>query len=204
MVGQGERSSFFGPGLQKVENGTRNLVVDSIQVGSQSTVYAGDTYINGSTFYVPVYVIMRNIGNLSAGQFGATLQIYWNTGGQEVDLTEWTVPGLGANENTTLIFYWGPANKGNYTLTAVVDNQDDVSEDNEADNILSKRNVMVSPIGDINGDGRVNIFDAVILCLAWGSDPGSANWNVAADINHNEAVDIYDAMRISLHWGETR
>jgi hypothetical protein len=57
--------------------------------------------------------------------------------------------------------------------------------------------------GDINADGTVNVFDAVILSGAAGSKPGDSNWNPNADINSDNIVDLFDAVILSGHAGET-
>jgi len=57
--------------------------------------------------------------------------------------------------------------------------------------------------GDINGDGTVDIYDAIILAAAFGSSPGNPNWNPAADLNGAGLIDIYDAIILSSHFGQT-
>jgi hypothetical protein len=57
--------------------------------------------------------------------------------------------------------------------------------------------------GDINGDGTVDIYDAITLASAFGSTPGSPNWNPNADINGDGIVDIYDAITLASHFGQT-
>ena len=52
----------------------------------------------------------------------------------------------------------------------------------------------LSERADINRDGTVDLYDAMILGAAWLSRPSSANWNVAADINGDGVVDVYDAI----------
>ncbi|KKK95265.1 hypothetical protein LCGC14_2674570, partial [marine sediment metagenome] len=48
--------------------------------------------------------------------------------------------------------------------------------------------------GDINGDGKVDIFDASILASRWGTaDPD-------ADLNGNGVVDIFDASILASNW----
>lgn len=49
--------------------------------------------------------------------------------------------------------------------------------------------------GDINGDGVVNYTDYWLLRRAYGSRPGSYNWNANADLNHDGIVNWKD-MRI--------
>ncbi len=65
---------------------------------------------------------------------------------------------------------------------------------------------LMSPIlpvpGDINKDGIVDIFDCVIVALAFGSKPGDTNWNPVADINSDNLVDIFDIVVVALHFSE--
>jgi hypothetical protein len=62
--------------------------------------------------------------------------------------------------------------------------------------------VKVAIPGDINGDGIVDIYDAIQLAGAFGSEPGDPDWNPNADINGDEIVDIYDAIILAIHFGE--
>jgi hypothetical protein len=49
-------------------------------------------------------------------------------------------------------------------------------------------------LGDLNRDGVVNIYDVVMFGAAYGSTPGTPNWNQDADFNSDELVSIYDAV----------
>jgi hypothetical protein len=91
---------------------------------------------------------------------------------------------------------------GFYRLIVTADSRNEVEESNESDNALTKEDVKVTVIGDLNGDGVVDILDGVRISLAWDSVPGNARWNIKADINHNGVVTILDATRASIHWGE--
>jgi len=57
-------------------------------------------------------------------------------------------------------------------------------------------------LGDVNGDGWVDIYDAIILAGAYNSVPGSPTWNPNADINNDGIVDIYDAIILANHYGQ--
>jgi hypothetical protein len=56
--------------------------------------------------------------------------------------------------------------------------------------------------GDINGDGVVDIYDALLASTAFGSKPGDPNWNPAADLNGDGIIDIYDMIILAGHFGQ--
>jgi peptide/nickel transport system substrate-binding protein len=63
--------------------------------------------------------------------------------------------------------------------------------------------------GDVNGDGKVDLFDAAAVSAHWYPGPpiGPLDYNRKADINPILApdgkVNILDAAIVSAHWGET-
>jgi hypothetical protein len=56
--------------------------------------------------------------------------------------------------------------------------------------------------GDVNSDGIVDVFDAVLLAGAAGANPTSPNWNPNADINNDLIIDVFDAVILAGHAGE--
>jgi hypothetical protein len=58
-------------------------------------------------------------------------------------------------------------------------------------------------IGDINHDGSVDIFDAILLSNAFNTTPGNAKWNPNADLNGDSSIDIYDAILLAAHFNES-
>jgi PKD repeat protein len=58
-------------------------------------------------------------------------------------------------------------------------------------------------IGDINGDGVVNILDAILMANAFNSKQGDSNWNPNADLNSDNVVNILDAIILANHFGQT-
>jgi hypothetical protein len=54
---------------------------------------------------------------------------------------------------------------------------------------------------DVNGDGIVDISDALLAAKAFGSTPTSSNWNPAADLNGDGVVDIFDIVILCRNFG---
>jgi hypothetical protein len=54
--------------------------------------------------------------------------------------------------------------------------------------------------GDTNGDGRVDIFDAVTVGRAWQTSRGDPGYSDAADLNNDGQVNIFDAVVIGRNW----
>lgn len=56
---------------------------------------------------------------------------------------------------------------------------------------------------DINNDGSVDIYDAILLANSYNSVPTSSNWNSKGDLNSDNIVDIYDAIILASNYGKT-
>ena len=69
--------------------------------------------------------------------------------------------------------------------------------------VTGSRTLYLPLIGDINRDGSVDIYDAILLSKAFNSVPGNPSWNPNADLNQDGSVDIYDAILLSLHFLES-
>jgi hypothetical protein len=57
-------------------------------------------------------------------------------------------------------------------------------------------------VGDVNGDGVVDMTDIALVAAAFGSNPASPNWNPYADINHDGVVDILDVALVASNFGQ--
>ncbi len=57
--------------------------------------------------------------------------------------------------------------------------------------------------GDLNGDGVVNITDAIMASAAFGSVTGDLNYNPLADMNSDGKVDIFDMLMLAMNFGQT-
>jgi peptide/nickel transport system substrate-binding protein len=52
-------------------------------------------------------------------------------------------------------------------------------------------------VGDINGDGIVDIFDAIKLSTAFGTTSTTHGWNPDADLNGSGNIDLFDAILLA-------
>jgi hypothetical protein len=57
--------------------------------------------------------------------------------------------------------------------------------------------------GDINGDGVVDISDAILASHAFGSATGNPDYNPAADLNSDGYIDIFDMLMLAKNFGQT-
>jgi hypothetical protein len=64
--------------------------------------------------------------------------------------------------------------------------------------------IVPTPLGDLNFDGTVDIYDALIFAQSYGTTPTDSHWNPYADLNHDHIIDIYDAILVGKHFGEQR
>jgi len=108
-----------------------------------------------------------------------------------------------SGNSATVIFAWNATGLayGNYTISAYASPVS--GETNTANNNMTGGTVCVSIPGDLNGDGTVDIYDAVMLAGAFNSQLGSINWNPNADINGDGIVDIYDAVILAGSIGQS-
>jgi parallel beta-helix repeat protein len=91
--------------------------------------------------------------------------------------------------------------KGNYTLSIYVEPIE--GEEDLADNTMYYDWVFITIPGDVNGDRRVNVLDAILIANSFNSKPGDANWNPNADINCDDKVNILDCIILANHFGES-
>jgi outer membrane protein assembly factor BamB len=111
---------------------------------------------------------------------------------------------LMSGETRTITFTWNTSGfaKGNYTIWAYAWPVPD--ETHTADNTLTDGWIVVTVIGDINGDFKVDIKDLVLVIKYFGSYPSHPTkpWNPNADINGDFKVDIKDLVLVIKHFGE--
>jgi hypothetical protein len=114
-----------------------------------------------------------------------------------------TVANLAAHTALNLTFTWNTAGVTpchNYTIRAEATLVP--FEYNITNNVLIDGKVKIRMVGDINGDGKVDIVDVAMVAGAFGSYPGHPKWNPACDINRDNKIDILDVARAVANFGK--
>lgn len=57
-------------------------------------------------------------------------------------------------------------------------------------------------LGDVDGNGKVEMKDLVLLANAYGSRPGDPNWNFMADMDNNNFVGLVELIIIAKNYGQ--
>jgi len=57
-------------------------------------------------------------------------------------------------------------------------------------------------VGDVNGDGKVNIQDVAIVAKHFGTTPSSPNWDPVCDLDSSGKVNIADVAIVAQAFGQ--
>lgn len=166
---------------------------------SPTLVRSGPQWDNSGSANVTVAV--RNFGDYSQN---TTLTIMLNS----TVLSIIPVINLGVNQTKLVQFTWQSSLGfwGRYAISANL--QPIAGEDSnifKADYNWSGGIERVSPPGDVDFNGCVNILDAALLAFSYGSSAGpppSSLWNPKADINHDGVISILDAALLAFYFGD--
>ena len=170
--------------LNNVDNYPLMDTVNNIAVVN---VFTSKTIV-GEGYKVYINVTIQNEGWT---QQTTKLAVYLNTS----ILSNMTSLVLMPSNLVILNFTWQTTAgaRGNYIVKATLDPAP--GEVDTLDNTCNaSQPVKVTIVGDVNGDGSVDIYDAITLAGYFNSIPSSAKWNGNADINSDNVVDIYDAI----------
>jgi len=160
-----------------------------------------DLYADKSNVYpgelVNITVTAKNEGNLTET---FTVMILYN----DEFITNVTIADLEPQAVKTVSVIWNTTGVSpcyNATLNAyAVPVPYELDLD---DNIFMDGTISITLIGDVDGDGAVNIYDLIRAGNALGSYVGEPQYDERADINNDGVIDIYDLIIIGLHFGES-
>ena len=139
-----------------------------------------------------------NVTVLNKGDFSETFNVTLYANSTAADTQ--TATGLAPGAQTVLTYRWNTTGwgHGNYTISAYatpVPGEINISDNTYTDGIIK----VVIP-GDINGDGTVNIFDAILLSNAYNAVSGGPRWSPNADLKADDIINVLDAIILSNHY----
>ncbi len=151
------------------------------------------------------FLVHMNVTAVNRGDFTETFNVtaYANIttiGSQTVTLT--------SGNSTTVTFTWNTTGfaRGSYTISAnatVVE-----GELNTTNNNFSGGPVLVSFVGDVNGDGKVRVDDVLAVASRFGTNyggPPNSNgfyYDANCDINGDLKIRIDDVLAAAQHFGQ--
>jgi parallel beta-helix repeat protein len=198
-----------GLGLMVENNGTiGNIPEDGYSFKTCSQAYLDaicDVAVSNVTLFkntvgegLPMKV-NATIQNQGKVKMNATLNLCAN--GTIVDTIANITLAVGNSSRESLIWNTTGFAKGNYTLTAETD---PISyEVDTADNIALGGVVLVSTVGDINGDRLVNIRDIHLFGKVFNATPLDPLWVAEADVNDDLIINTQDLHIMNAHYGQS-
>jgi len=114
-----------------------------------------------------------------------------------------SITDLGSGSNKTLVFLWNTTEAPfchNYTISAkasILPGEVDIADNT----CIADGKVKVRIMGDVNGDGTVNILDLILVSKAFASLPGDPNYNMYADLNRDRIINVLDMILVATHLG---
>jgi len=146
---------------------------------------------------VNITAVATNLGDIPE-----TFNVTVFFGGHEIGTQQ--VTSLAPNDTISLLFNFDSLQSWiipchNYTLRAEASIVP--YEINVTNNVLTDGQVHVKMMGDVNGDGYVNIKDAALVGAAFGSKAGDPNWDPRCDLNQDGYINIKDVVLLGINFG---
>jgi hypothetical protein len=114
-----------------------------------------------------------------------------------------TVTALDPGGNRTVTAVWNTTNVPtcqNHTISAEIPALP--QETNVANNKLTDGTVKITIMGDIDGNGSVDMGDIMTVLNAFGTYPGHARWNPVADLYQDNQIDLTDIIFVLMNIGK--
>lgn len=197
-------TQFFSPDAADIEEVVLNWMPTFYYVVDRAITEAYDASISSivpsKTVLGEGFSMIINVTTINQGRFSEnlTVTLYAN----ETAIGTRTVE-VASKQSVKVSYLWNSSSFsiGAYRISSVVASVR--GETDTADNTYTGEIVTVAMQGDVNADKTVNIFDVVILAIAFDSRPGDSEWNPIADINNDGIVDIFDLVVAAINFGET-
>jgi hypothetical protein len=67
--------------------------------------------------------------------------------------------------------------------------------------LLMAARPVLATVGDVNGDGKVDMKDVALVAHSFGSTPSDPTWNEACDLNSDGVINMIDIAIVASHFG---
>jgi hypothetical protein len=112
-----------------------------------------------------------------------------------------TFPGVWLRHSANFTFTLNGYVNGNYTIAYhsvdFANNTESIKEGN-----VTLCRAYDNP-GDVTGDGVVDIYDITMICVAYYSKPGDANWDPLADFVTDDVINIFDVVTCLQYYNKS-
>jgi hypothetical protein len=149
------------------------------------------------------WIIQINITARNIGEYNETFDVnaYYDStilfGTAHVD-------NLGTSQSLTLQFSLDTSSlEPCHTYTISAQATPVPYEYNMTNNVLVDGGLTVRLMGDLNGDGKINLIDYFEATLAFGSYPGHPKWDPAADLDRNLKINLADIFKVAIAYGKS-
>ena len=143
---------------------------------------------------VYINITAKNEGNITET---FTVKAFFNSN----VIGEYIIADLDPGNETSVIILWNTSTAEpchNYTIS--VEAMPVPYEIDLTDNEFIDGHVKVKYMGDVNGDGMVNMMDISIICAAFGSFPGHPRWVPEADLIQDNVINMRDIALACLNF----
>jgi len=179
-------NNVYFDGTVQILTVIRDVAVTEV-VTEQDWAYQG--------WMVQVNVTVENLGEV-AETFNVTLYCDGNI------VDTYDVINLAPHASLTIVFVWNTSSTepcNNYTLSAEAS---EISyEFDSVNNIYVDGTVKLRLMGDVDGDGIVNMIDLYEVGLSFGLFKGDPEFNVYADINKDGFINMLDLYLVAQNFG---
>ncbi len=186
-------NNYLSDGKVQIFTAIRDVAITDVTT-SREWVYPG--------VQVNITVTAKNLGDVPES---FDIKVYYDTN----LLATRSIVDLPSDAEAIEVFTWAtlgltPCN--NYTISAeatVVP-----YEFNTTNNVFIDGHVKIRHVGDINGDGKVDMKDIALVAAAFGTSPGHPRWNPDADITGptylvpDNKVDMRDVSLVAKNFGQ--
>ena len=151
-----------------------------------------------STYPLNITTVVTNFGDFAES---AQLTLRANS----TILNTWSI-NLATGQTSSLFYNWtNPQPWGRYTVTATLTGISPVENAiNQGDDSLAIGPLKLSPPGDVNLDGQVNILDLASIAFCFGQTvQPSGPCNQYADPNHDGKIDILDLALTAFYFNKS-